>query len=198
MRFSPATILHFFRQHVLTLGVVVAVLVLVIGTFTIVLPRYRTVQALGGLNYNQKVSQLEAQRAYLSDLQQLRDNVQALSQEDIQRLDAVVPKGKDIPGIFKQMQGFAREAGMDLLSISVSEGSTVAPSGSAATSKIRSLSISAVLGGQLDYARLKNFLNVTSRQAPLLDLTAVTYSGSTTTTTATTYTFSFRSYYLVP
>lgn len=197
MKLPIAATFQFLRRHVLTVGVIVAVIVLVVGTLSFVLPRYQQVQALGGLNYNQKLDQLNAQKEYLKNLQELRTKVQGLSRDDIQRLDAVVPKGKDIPGIFKQMQSFAREIGMELLSISVTDGGVVSAPETVTTSKVRSLTIAVVLGGQLDYVGLKNFLSVVSRQAPLLDLTNVTYGGSTTTT-STTYNFSFRSYYLVP
>ena len=196
MRFSLSTVTRYLSRHIFMVGVVVAVLVLIIGTYTVIVPRYRTVKELGGLNYNQKVEELRVQQEYLQELQQLRAELRTISNDDIARLEAVLPKGKDIPGIFRQMQAFAREADMDLLSVSVADGAPIASTEQTATSGgLHTATVSVVLGGQLNYGALKNFLNVVSQQAPLLELTAISHSPSSAAT-PTSYSFSFRSYYL--
>ncbi len=196
MRLSLTSITRFLLRHILAVGAVVAVLVLIIGAYTIIVPRYRTVKELGGLNYNQKLETLKVQEEYLKDLQALRAELRTISNDDLARLDAVLPKGKDVPGIFRQMQAFAREASMELLSVSVADGAVIASTAEQATaSNVHTLTVSVILGGQLNYTQLKNFLDVVSRQAPLLDLTAISHTPSSGST-PTSYSFSFRSYYL--
>ena len=198
MAFKLATISRFLLRHIRIVGIVVAVLVLLIGSVTLIVPRYRQANATRGINYSQKQATLQNQQAYLAKLQKLAEEVKGVSQDDIDRLDALVPRTKDIPGIFKQMQAFATQAGMQLLSVSVADGGILSSSGTATStsSTLKTLNISVVLNGALDYARLKTFLSVVSNQAPLLDLTAISHTSTDSTSTPTTYNFIFRSYYL--
>lgn len=198
MKFSLHTAVRYVEKHIQAFGIGLAIAILVIGGVALVLPRVQQVQSLGGLDYTQKKRQYDAQLVYLDELRALRSEVNAVSPDDIARLDAVVPRKKDIPGIFRQMQSFATEANMSLQSVSVSDGggataTTTSPSATA-TGTLRTITVSVVLAGSLDYTGLKNFLNVVSRQAPLLDLTAISHSPGQSSS-ASTYSFSFRSYY---
>ncbi len=202
MTLSLLPLLRFFQRHLVIIGFVVSLLILIIGLFSFILPRYTAVQELGGLNYNQKLAELESKESYLQDLRGLRANLNLVTPEDLERVELIVPEGKDIPGIFSQMQQFAKEAKMELLSVAVNEGGAVstAPTSSGvagASSKLRTVNVSVVLGGALNYEGLKNFLNVVSRQAPILDLTAISYAPGAGASAAS-YKFSFRSYYLEP
>lgn len=198
MRFKLSTSIRFIQRHIFTVGLIVAALVLLFGYLFFVAPRLRTVKDLGGLNYNQKVENLKTQQQYLADLQTLHVRLQDISYTDIARLDKVVPKGKDIPGIFRQMQAFAGEANMELLSVAVSDGAALPPGTEGkGSANLHTLTVSVVLGGALDYQGLKDFLNIVSRQAPILDLTSITNSAAGAST-PTTYNFTFRSYYLTP
>ncbi len=196
MNFSLKAMTRFLERHLLILGIVVAVLILGLGLLFITWPRLQEVQKLGGLNYNQKVDALHAEQQYLGDLHTLQTEVRNISPDDIRRLSAIVPHSKDIPGIFRQMQGFASEVHMQLLSVAVSDGSGAAPAGATGATSLHTLSISVILGGvTLDYSGLKDFLATTARQAPLLDLLSVSYSPATSTASSS-YSFNFRSYYL--
>ncbi|MEK7570036.1 MAG: hypothetical protein AAB515_01145 [Patescibacteria group bacterium] len=192
MRISLTSLTHFVERHVLVFGIGVSALVLIIGGFLFVAPRVKEVRALGGLDYTQKQAQLAAQQSYLEQLRGLRDEVNAVSPDDIARLNAIVPRGRDVPGIFRQMQAFAKDANMDLSSVAVSDGGSAA--GSASVGGLRTVTVSVILSGALDYNGLKNFLNVVSRQAPLLDLTSISHSPSSSSQ-PNSYSFSFRSYY---
>lgn len=198
MRLQISSGIRFIQRHIFTAGIIVAALVLLFGYVFAIAPRLRTVKNVGGLNYSQKVKTLEAQQKYLDELKTLHVRLQDISYNDIARLDKVIPKGKDIPGIFRQMQAFAAEAKMELLSVSVSDGAPLppGPDGKGST-KLNTLTVSVVLGGALDYQGLKEFLNVISRQAPILDLTAIANSAAGSSS-PTTYTFAFRSYYMIP
>jgi hypothetical protein len=196
MRVNFSTISRFLQRHIFTVGIVVAALVLLGGYLAIVAPRLRTVKILGGLNYSQKVKTLETQQEYLDDLKALHASLQDVSYDDIARLDKVIPKGKDIPGIFRQMQAFATQAKMELMSVSVADGASLPPGPDGkGSSNLHTLSISVILAGVLDYNGTKAFLDIVSRQAPILDLTAISNSASTAAA-ASTYSFTFRSYYL--
>lgn len=198
MRLKLSASIRFIQRHIFTVGIIGAVLVLLVGYLAIVAPRLRSVKNLGGLNYNQKVKTLEVQKQYLADLETLHLRLQDISYSDIARLDKVIPKGKDIPGIFRQMQAFAAEARMELLSVSVSDGTPLPPGADGkGSTKLHTLSVSVVLGGALDYQGLKQFLDIVSRQAPILDLTAITNSAAGAAA-PTTYSFAFRSYYMTP
>lgn len=198
MRLPIASSIRFIQRHIFNVGIIMAALVLLVGYLSVVAPRLQTVQNLGGLTYNQKVKVLETQQKYLDDLKTLHVRLQDISYSDIARLDKVIPKGKDIPGIFRQMQAFAAEAKMELLSVSVADGGAVpASSDGRGSSNLRSLSVSVVLGGMLDYQGMKQFLDIVSRQAPILDLTAVANSAAGSVP-QTVYNFTFRSYYMTP
>ena len=196
MHFKLSASIRFIQRHIFAVGIIVAGLVILFGYLFFVAPRLRNVKNLGGLSYNQKVKTLETQKKYRDDLQTLHIRLQDISYTDIARLNKVIPKGKDIPGIFRQMQAFAVEAKMELLSVAVSDGAAL-PAGSdgKGSANLRTLTVSVVLGGALDYQSLKEFLNTVSRQAPILDLTAISNSAAGSAT-PTTYSFSFRSYYV--
>lgn len=196
MRFKFSASIRFIQRHIFTVGLIVATLVLLVGYLAFVAPRLRTAKNLGGLNYNQKVKNLETQQKYLDDLKTLHVRLQDISYTDIARLNKVIPKGKDIPGIFRQMQAFAAEANMELFSVAVSDGAPLPPGvDGKGSANLHTLTVSVVLGGALDYQGLKDFLNIVSRQAPILDLTAISNSAAGAST-PTTYSFTFRSYYL--
>ncbi|RJO59358.1 hypothetical protein C4546_02565 [Candidatus Parcubacteria bacterium] len=200
MKFNPAKILNFFSQHLFGLGIALGVAILFLGFVWFVIPQYREAKELGGLNYTQKQNQLEADQAYSEKLKALRQDLNSIPQENIDRIALVIPKGKDVPGIFKQMEKFADAVNMSLMSVAVSDGgviTTASPSESVAAAsgpQIRTLSIAVTLGGSLNYPRMKGFLSTLSKQAPILDLTSITYSPSTSAA-PTSYSFSFRSYY---
>jgi len=200
MKFDSKKFTNFLSQHLPGIGIAVGILILIFGAFWFVIPQYREAKQLGGLNFSQKQSQLESDKDYLSKLLALRKGLNNIPQENIERISLIIPKGKDIPGIFKQMEKFAKEVNMSLLSVSVADGGVVASStrtdstAGAAASKIKTLSVSVVLGGSMNYPLMKNFLLTLSRQAPLLDLTSITYSPNTAAA-PTSYNFSFRSYY---
>jgi hypothetical protein len=186
---------------------VIGIVLFVIGLFVFIIPQYQNIQKVGGLNYNQKQAQLEVAKQNLESLRQLRENLNQVSPEDLERVYLIIPKGKDIPGIFNQMQQFANEAKMNLLSVSINDGVTAGaatPTAAAATySNIKQMTVSVILGGSLNYEATKNFLNVVSRQAPILDLKAITYTPSVSATPSasaisSTYKFSFRSFYIEP
>lgn len=193
MRISFLSLKHFVERHVLVFGIGFSALVLIIGGLMFVAPRVKAVRALGGLDYTQKQAQLAGQQNYLEELRSLQEEVRAISPDDIARLHAIVPRGRDVPGIFRQMQAFAKDANMELASVAVSDGG--APVAGAATAGgLRVVTVSTILTGALDYNGLKSFLNVVSRQAPLLDLTAISHS-PTSSSQPSSYSFSFRSYY---
>lgn len=196
MHFKFSTSIRFIQRHIFSVGIVMAALVLLVGYLAVIAPRLRTVKNLGGLHYSQKEKFLKTQNTYLADLNTLRMRLQDISYSDIARLDKVIPKGKDIPGIFRQMQAFAAEAKMELMSVSVSDGAALPPGADGkGSANLRTLTVSVVLAGALDYTGTKDFLEVVSRQAPILDLTAIT-NATAGNTSATTYSFSFRSYYV--
>jgi hypothetical protein len=201
MAFSFLPIIRFFQRHLVVIGMVIGIILFIIGLIVIIIPQYQNIQKVGGLNYNQKQAQLEVAKQNLESLRQLRDSLNQVSPEDLERVYLIIPKGKDIPGIFNQMQLFANEAKMNLLSVAVDEGTSIsmaAPTTSATTlSNVKQISVSVVLGGTLNYEATKNFLNVVSRQAPILDLTAITYTPNSSATVSS-YKFTFRSYYIEP
>lgn len=208
MAFSSSSIIRFFQRHLVIIGMVIGIVLFVIGLIVFIIPRYQNIQKLGGLDYNQKQVQLEAAKQNLENLHQLRDSLNQVSPEDLERIYLIIPKGKDIPGIFNQMQQFANEAKMSLLSVAVNEGTTaglVAPSAATNTTltKVKQLTVSVVLGGSLNYEATKDFLNVVSRQAPILDLTSISYTPSSSAipnspAASSSYKFSFRSYFIEP
>ncbi len=196
MRLQLSASIRFIQRHIFTVGIIVAALVLLLGYLFAVAPRLQTVQNLGGLNYNQKQRTLEAQQKYLADLKTLHTRLQDISYDDIARLDKVIPKSKDIPGIFRQMQAFAAQANMELMSVAVTDGTPLPPSASGkGSANLHTLTVSVILNGTLDYAGTKQFLDTVSRQAPILDLTSITNTAAGASLPST-YSFAFRSYYL--
>jgi len=207
MKFSFYPMIRFFQRHLVVIGMVIGIILFVIGLIVFIVPQYQNIQKLGGLDYNQKQAQLEVAKQNLENLHQLRDSLNLVSPEDLERVYLIIPKSVDIPGIFNQMQQFADEAKMTLISVAVNEGGATAPvtptSTTTTLSNIKQITVSVILSGTLNYEATKNFLNVVSRQAPILDLTSISYTPSSTAmpsspTTASSYKFSFRSYYIEP
>jgi len=196
MKFNSKNIFNFVTRNIQVVGIILGVIILILGTLWFVVPQYKKVKTLGGLNYTQKQNTLASDQQYLKKLQDLRDNLNDVPQENVDRLSLILPKGKDIPGIFKQMEAFAKAVKMDLQSVAVSDGGILITPGSVQnTNQVKSLSISVVLSGYLNYQGLKTFLNTLSNQAPLLDLVNISYTQSLTPVESN-YNFTFRSYYI--
>ncbi|MFA6588009.1 MAG: hypothetical protein WCT08_02985 [Patescibacteria group bacterium] len=198
MRISLKKITSFIAEHLSIIGKIVAFIILIIGILFLVVPQYQKARGLAGVDYTYKKTQLENETQYRDSLFELRNSLNKIPQEDIDRISLIIPKGKDIPGIFKQMEGFAKSVGMTLQSVSISDGGLATGSTASAAagnaSQVKTLSISVVLGGSMNYSRMKDFLNTLAKQAPILDLTSISYSPATSAV-PTTYSFSFRSYY---
>jgi hypothetical protein len=197
MKLNLKKISSFFLSHLQTFGYILGFIILVVGVVAFVVPQYNNVQKLGGINYSQKKSILESENAYLKKLQDLRSSLNNVPQADIDRLSLIIPKGKDIPGIFKQMEKFAKAVDMKLLSVSVADGGLLSSSitNNTIPSKVHTLQISVSLEGTLNYKLMKNFLTQLSKQAPVLDMNNISYTAQSGAA-PTSYSFVFHSYYI--
>lgn len=109
-----------------------------------------------------------------------RATFETLTAEDLAVVDAVAPPGEDVPGLFTTIDGAAQRAGVVVASIEVTRDDPATAPSSASGAKV--LAVGASIRN-VDYPRLKAFLDVLASSRRLLDVTSVQFTPTSRTAT---------------
>ena len=78
------------------------------GSYFFVLePKYQQVGIGGQYNVDTLTTELEKRKNYVTEVKALIANYQQLGQNDIAKLEQILPQKKDIPGLFVQLEEIA-------------------------------------------------------------------------------------------
>lgn len=182
-----AFVIKYFR---FILGALI-ILLLVLSTYLILLPKYRQISGEGYLDYERKQQTLEAKKKELSELQELQEELSHVTTVEIERLKRILPSSKEIPDIFLQMESLARESGLNVSRVSITEaGARQSDSSNSSTttknkktstvqaSGIQTINISLTVEGNTTYDSLKILLDNIEDNMRIVDLDSLSYEKS--------------------
>lgn len=105
--------------YFLFIGAVIAIIGL--GYFYIIAPLQKDVNEGGKVSLDAKTSQLKELTIYIEKMREMSDQFKSYSSEKISTLSSILPREKDIPGLFVQMQEIAKKNNFALNSIDIAD-----------------------------------------------------------------------------
>lgn len=199
--FAPRELGRRLIRSYRTTTLVVFGLVVVAGYLLVLRGTIERASVEGSTDFGQLQAQQEYLQGYVKDLEAMVNNLEAISQTDIDRLSAILPDEKGVGDLLVQLQTLSETHGFFLSSVNVSQGGTAteAPTTPAArqakpkaTSPIQRMSISVVLQGP-GYTEIKELLSSIERNLRVLDVNAVYFTPGSPDVTLNLY-----AYYLTP
>ncbi|MBU1039462.1 hypothetical protein KKC17_04555 [Patescibacteria group bacterium] len=140
----------------------------------------------------------------ITQIEKINQQYQNLNDSELQRINLVLPKGRDIPTLLAQFEGLAKQAGLVMQSIdfigSGDEGQVRGRVESNAGQelglpfKVNSLQINVTLGSG-SYEQIKKFVAAAAESIRLVELTSLTFSQSSTGVQSG-YILNFKTLYL--
>lgn len=190
------------------------IILLFFSFYFLLLPKYKEIREEGGLDYEAKVKTLEAKKNELEQLKDLQKELAKISKGEMEKLEKILPSSQALPDIFLQMENLAKESGLKVTRVSISEGegevSGSENGGSEAAkeskkknkttttqmSNIGNVSVSLSVEGSGSYESLKVFLDNIEDNLRIVDVNSLSYSPSVTPDQPTSYTINLITYYL--
>lgn len=181
----------FIDKYFLYLSLAVVVLIVGAGFTFFVNPTFKEVRQNDVLKVDQKQQELDEDQQYLADLKKLRDQYATVDYNDVQRLATVLPKGFSPQRLYEQLQTMVKNAGLALTSITFSNSveisnSTTTASGLSATNtnakpasanapQVQRVTVNIGISGIDSYSKLKQFVSIVDHEAPILNLSSLSY-----------------------
>lgn len=175
------------------------VLIMVLGWFVLLQREYNTLRNSGIIGYQATIERLQERQTYLQSLREMERSYNELNQEQLRQMEQILPVGFDATTAMARVEEFARQAGLELLSVDVSSGGEVTAEGeeaastaAPANSNLRVAQISLNLTAEDgSYEELKRFLDTIDSFVPVMNLAAISYAPATTS-----YAIQLETYYI--
>lgn len=157
--------------------VVAVILIFALSYYFVLEPKYQQVGLGGQYNLDSLTEELDKRKVYLEELKKLEANYEKISQDEIEKLEKILPAKKDIPGLFVQFQALAEKHGFLLTSISIND----IPQNEKDTQKVAnlsrlSISLNLIGRGSGSYDEIKSFLSTIEYNMRLFDVNSVYFS----------------------
>ena len=179
------------RYHKIITALIV--IIIFVGSYFFILePKYQQVGIGGQYNVDTLTKELEKRKNYVTEVQALIANYQQLRQDDIIKLEQILPHKKDIPGLFVQLEAIAKENGLRLVGISINEVPGVTRVENDGV--IGKLNITVNLVGKTTggYRIVKDYLASVERNLRLFDVNAVYFTPGSPNYTISLFTYYFQ------
>lgn len=182
--------LAIFRYYKL-ISVLLLIIIVVAGYYLILLPKYEQVGAGSRYNLETVENEFSKRLAHLASLQQLIQNYNKISQTELVKLKTILPREKDIPSLFVQLQDLTASHNLLLTSVSINETPDLIKAAET-FGTIKKLNISlSLIGTQADtYDQIKRFLSALESNLRLFDVTALYFNPD-----SPAYTLNISTYY---
>ncbi len=105
-------------------AVLTALVIAVAGFLALLQPKISQIREFGILNLQQTRTRLTIKEATLEATKSLAAEYQRINAQDIQTLQAILPKEPDLPAMFVQVEAIALSSGLKLSSVSFSTAQT--------------------------------------------------------------------------
>ena len=158
------------------------VIIIGLGTAFLLWPKYKEIKEQEILSYDQKQEELVQKKQELAALKDLDQQLNQISNQEIERMNLLLPTDQNYPAIFRQIEQIGQENDLVLNRISISEGgeresdeSEIGPDLSS-NKEIRTLTLSIAFSGDQSYQKLKQLLASIENNLMILDVSSLNYS----------------------
>lgn len=187
----------------------IVILVLFFSGYFILYPKYTEIGDEGGLDYKSKVELLKSRENELKQLQALEKEFTKVSSVEIRKLEKILPSSEDVPDLFVQMENLARESGLSVTRIGITDGRTADTGNSRSTqqnssdnattasgkiSNISSVDVSLSVIGDGTYSGLKVFLDNIENNMRIVNVDSLSYTPSEAESAS--YSINLTTYYI--
>jgi len=177
---------NLFSQYFQFIIIFIIFIIFATSYFFLLKPKYNELCFEKKLNIERKNKEFKKQEEYLSLLKLLKENFGKIKDEDMEKLNLILPREEDIPGLIVALESLAGENGAILLGIDVSEIGEKSRSPrekkESLTEKkpdisekqfftIKELMINVRLSA-IDYETLKRFLGAIETNMRIMDITS--------------------------
>lgn len=190
--FSSFGFSNFISQYHLWVILGLSIIILGAGTLFAIWPKVNTLREQGFDRKDTREQTLQQLEKNLASLVSAKEQYDAISAEDLLRLERTLPTKKEVAKLITEIPVFAAAAGFSPGDISLSESpfSATGAKASPSTARLHRIDISLSVGGIDSYDRFKDFLSQLEDSIKVLELSSITYSPGTET-----YAFVLRTYY---
>jgi len=176
--------------------IVLAILILVLGFLFVIKPKWNEVKETGIFDLNTEKEKKEANKIYLSKLEESLEKFEKINKKDINALSKIIPKKKQIPELFIILEDLVSHSALSLDSITFSEGGGLSQESnslsdslnelpaaqakiikeSSVSKNINMLNISLSISGGHDYDDLKTLLNDIEEEQRIMDISSLSFN----------------------
>ncbi|TSC95594.1 MAG: Uncharacterized protein Athens101410_468 [Parcubacteria group bacterium Athens1014_10] len=159
---------------------IIPLVLLSFSYFYLLAPKYAYLKEIGGLTLQSLKEAVLTKGEYLSNLKELKEVYNRLSDDEKERLKQILPKNKDITNLFIHFENLVEKNGLELGGINFTDLKS--------EGKIKILNIKLSLKGG-NYQIFKKFLQNLEKDVKILDVNSVNFS-------VDGYDLSINTYYL--
>jgi hypothetical protein len=167
-----------YAKYYTLINVFLFVAVLGAGYYTLLRPKYETIwYGDGGLGRVSLQTEIENRESALTIIKALISNYQQINQNDINKINDILPNQKDIPGLIVTASALAEQNGFLLDSINLNDVPEVVTLGQDDTEVERvSMSLNLIDVNNGGYPQLKQLLLAIENNLRLFDVTAIYFN----------------------
>lgn len=192
------------RFRWVSFGIVAAIVLS--GTFFFLFPKFSEIRKVGIFDLQKAENQFDLKQQIFATTKELTNAYDALNLQDVEKLEAMLPKQQDLPNMFVQVEAIAEASGMKLDNVGFTDlgaasqavqAARVTPpsneeSGSSNTNAsatapktpkvldprnaLRKMSVAFSVSGGNGYEDLKRFLTNVESSVRMLDIQSLSYS----------------------
>lgn len=118
----------FLNRYYRLIIIILSLLIIVLGFFLWLKPKYQEMKKLTALQLPLREEKLKELSNYAEELEKLAKNLtdfQTQYQEELQKLEKILPRKADLAGLFAQLEALITANGFELNSVSFTEGSSL-------------------------------------------------------------------------
>ena len=162
-----------FARFYKLITALIVILIIGSGYILILEPKYRESGQGSKINLDLAKTELLRRQQHFDQLKALVENYNKISPSEIARIKMILPRDKDIAGLFVQFQELAAKNNLLLTTINFND--TPAASNNGEIKKI-SISINLFGSGGNNYREIKNFIASVETNLRLLDVDSVLFN----------------------
>lgn len=159
-----------FARFYKLITVLLVILIVGSGYFFVLEPKFRESGQGSKVNLDLTKTELLKRQQYLEQLKALIENYNKISPAEINRIKMILPRDKDIPGLFVQFQELATKNNLLLAAINFND----APATTETTGlKKISINVDLISSSEISYQAIKKFIASVETNLRLLDIDSI-------------------------
>jgi len=123
------TALYVLFSNSRIISIALVIIILGIGTFMFLIPKYQGIQNQGLLDFGNKQENLDNREIYLERLQGMVKEFNSINQKDVDNLKKLLPDSQEIPELFVMLDSLGRDIGLEVSRIAITPGQIISSDG---------------------------------------------------------------------